>query len=97
MELHTRWAGAYPGAVGIIERDLDSLLRFYQWEACHWPACGPRTPSNVGGANVLCMTHGIGLHGRWQGNPWCHALRATRMVHQGQGGTAWSFRQGHPP
>jgi transposase-like protein len=28
----------YPGAVGVIERDLDSLLRFYEWEKPHW-AC----------------------------------------------------------
>ena len=38
------WARAYSSAVGIIERDLDSLLRFYRWEQKYWPSLRTTNP-----------------------------------------------------
>ena len=34
--LKDQWGIHYPGAVGVIERDLDSLLRFYQFNPTYW-------------------------------------------------------------
>lgn len=39
-----RWGKAYPTAVGIIERDLDSLLRFLQFEERYWPRLRTTNP-----------------------------------------------------
>jgi putative transposase len=38
------WARAYSSAVGIIERDLDSLLRFYRWEQKYWSSLRTTNP-----------------------------------------------------
>ena len=40
----TRWQSTYATAVGLLERDLDSLLRFYQWEARYWPSLRTTNP-----------------------------------------------------
>ncbi len=44
VELKGKWARAYPSAVGIIERDLDSLLRFYRFEQKYWPSLRTTNP-----------------------------------------------------
>ena len=36
VALVAKWKKKYPGAVGVVERDLDSLLRFYAWEERYW-------------------------------------------------------------
>ena len=33
-----------PGLVEIIERDLDSLLRFFRWEVPYWPSLRTTNP-----------------------------------------------------
>lgn len=42
--LRDRWRGVYPTAVGIIERDLDSLLRFFQFDEKYWPSLRTTNP-----------------------------------------------------
>jgi hypothetical protein len=32
VEMKRRWQKTHPSAVATIERDLDSVLRFYEWE-----------------------------------------------------------------
>ncbi len=44
VELRGRWAKTHPSAVSVIERDLDSLLRFYEWEECYWPSLRTTNP-----------------------------------------------------
>lgn len=43
-QLRLQWQGVYPTAVEIIERDLDSLLRFFRWEARYWPSLRTTNP-----------------------------------------------------
>ncbi len=43
-ELVAKWKPKYPGAVGVIERDLDSLLRFFAWEARYWASLRTTNP-----------------------------------------------------
>ena len=43
-KLETRWKPKYPAAVGVIERDLDSLLCFYAWEERYWPSLRTTNP-----------------------------------------------------
>lgn len=43
-ELKGQWAHDYPTAVGIIERDLDSLLRFYRFEPKYWASLRTTNP-----------------------------------------------------
>ena len=38
------WGGLFPGAVGVIERDLDSLLRFYQFDQKYWTTIRTTNP-----------------------------------------------------
>lgn len=44
VQLKKRWGTAYSGAVGVIERDLDSLLRFYQFPDPYWPSLRTTNP-----------------------------------------------------
>jgi transposase-like protein len=44
VDLVSHWKAKYPSAVEVIERDLDSLLRFYQWEARYWPSLRTTNP-----------------------------------------------------
>jgi putative transposase len=44
VELKRRWGRSHPSAVAVIERDLDSLLRFYEWEPCYWPSLRTTNP-----------------------------------------------------
>jgi putative transposase len=44
VELKGQWARAYPSAVAIIERDLDSLLRFHRFEPKYWPSLRTTNP-----------------------------------------------------
>jgi putative transposase len=47
VALKGQWGRAYASAVGIIERALDSLLRFYRFEHKYWPSLrAPPTRSN---------------------------------------------------
>ena len=39
-----RWEKSYPSAVAVIVRDLDSLLRFYQWQPTYWPTLRTTNP-----------------------------------------------------
>ena len=39
-----RWEKPYPSAVAVIVRDLDSLLRFYQWQPNYWPTLRTTNP-----------------------------------------------------
>ena len=39
-----RWSATDPSAVAIIERDLDSLLRFYRWEPGYWHSLRTTNP-----------------------------------------------------
>jgi len=43
-KLVTNWSRSYPSAVNVITRDLDSLLRFYQWEDKYWPSLRTTNP-----------------------------------------------------
>jgi transposase-like protein len=38
------WQGSFPGAVSVIERDLDSLLRFYQFDKKYWTTIRSTNP-----------------------------------------------------
>jgi transposase-like protein len=42
--LESNWKTKYPTAVGVIERDLDSLLRFYDWEDRYWASLRTTNP-----------------------------------------------------
>jgi putative transposase len=44
VKLKGQWARDYPSAVGIIERDLDSLLRFYRFEPKYWASLRTTNP-----------------------------------------------------
>lgn len=44
VELRKRWSPSYPSAVAVIERDLDSLVRFYAWEEAYWPSLRTTNP-----------------------------------------------------
>ena len=44
VELKGQWGRAYSSAVGIIERALDSLLRFYRFESKYWPSLRTTNP-----------------------------------------------------
>jgi putative transposase len=44
VNLKGQWARDYPSAVGIIERDLDSLLRFYRFEPKYWASLRTTNP-----------------------------------------------------
>lgn len=39
-----RWEKSYPSAVAVIVRDIDSLLRFYQWQPNYWPTLRTTNP-----------------------------------------------------
>ena len=43
-ELEGRWRGRFPGAVQVIERDLDSLLRFHQFHPTYWATLRTTNP-----------------------------------------------------
>jgi transposase-like protein len=43
-ELTAQWKAKYPSAVGVIERDLDSLLRFFAWGEKYWPSLRTTNP-----------------------------------------------------
>lgn len=43
-ELKARWGGLFPTAVKIIERDLDSLLTFFQFDATYWTTLRTTNP-----------------------------------------------------
>jgi putative transposase len=42
--LESSWKTKYPTAVGVIERDLDSLLQFYDWEDRYWASLRTTNP-----------------------------------------------------
>jgi len=44
VELAAKWKKKYPAAVGVVERDLDSLLRFYAWEERYWASLRTTNP-----------------------------------------------------
>jgi putative transposase len=44
VNLKGQWARDYPSAVGIIERDLDSLLRFYRLAPKYWASLRTTNP-----------------------------------------------------
>lgn len=44
VEMKRRWQKTHPSAVATIERDLDSLLRFYEWEERYWPSLRTTNP-----------------------------------------------------
>jgi transposase-like protein len=46
VELAENWRKRYPTALAVIERDLESLLRFYAWEPRYWPSL--RTTNPIG-------------------------------------------------
>lgn len=52
---------AYPSAVGIIERDLDSLLRFYRFEQKYWPSLRTSNPIGLNQKRIS-----IGERRRWR-------------------------------
>jgi len=43
-DLREIWGRHYPGAVNVIERDLDSLLRFYQFNPTYWTTIRTTNP-----------------------------------------------------
>ena len=44
VQLKSKWGRPFPSAVQTIEKDLDSLLRFYQWEEKYWPSLRTTNP-----------------------------------------------------
>jgi putative transposase len=47
---------AYPSAVGIIERDLDSMLRFYRWKQKYKPSLRTSNPIERLNKEFKCRT-----------------------------------------
>jgi putative transposase len=43
-ELQAKWGRLFPSAVGILEKDLDSLLTFFQFEATYWTVLRTTNP-----------------------------------------------------
>ena len=43
-ELKDRWGRSFPTAVHVIERDLDSLLRFFQFDSTYWTVIRTTNP-----------------------------------------------------
>ncbi len=43
-ELKAKWGRLFPSAVGILEKDLDSLLTFFQFEATYWTVLRTTNP-----------------------------------------------------
>jgi putative transposase len=43
-ELKAKWGRLFPSAVGIIEKDLDSLLTFFQFDATYWTVLRTTNP-----------------------------------------------------
>ena len=43
-ELKAQWGRLFPSAVGILERDLDSLLSFFQFDATYWTVLRTTNP-----------------------------------------------------
>jgi putative transposase len=52
--LSATWKSRYPSAVGVIARDLDSLLRFLAWDERYWPSL--RTTDPIERANKESST-----------------------------------------
>jgi putative transposase len=44
FELKDRWGRMFPSAVGVIEKDLDSLLTFFQFDATYWTVLRTTNP-----------------------------------------------------
>lgn len=42
--LKAQWGRTYPGAVSVIERDLDALVRFFQFDATYWASIRTTNP-----------------------------------------------------
>ena len=42
--LKDQWGRTYPGAVGVLERDLDALLTFFQFDATYWATIRTTNP-----------------------------------------------------
>lgn len=42
--LKAQWGRTYPGAVSVIERDLDALVRFFQFDATYWATIRTTNP-----------------------------------------------------
>jgi putative transposase len=43
-ELKAKWGRLFPSAVGILEKDIDSLLTFFQFEATYWTVLRTTNP-----------------------------------------------------
>jgi transposase-like protein len=43
-ELKAKWGRLFPSAVGILEKDLDSLLTFFQFDATYWTVLRTTNP-----------------------------------------------------
>jgi len=43
-QLRLQWKSVYPTAIEILERDLDSLLRFFRWGTPYWPSLRTTNP-----------------------------------------------------
>lgn len=43
-ELKAQWGRSFPGAVAIIEKDLDALLRFFQFDPAYWTVLRTTNP-----------------------------------------------------
>ena len=43
-DLGAKWNGAFPSAVGVLAKDLDSLLTFFQFEATYWTVLRTTNP-----------------------------------------------------
>lgn len=53
--LKDRWGRLFPSAVGVVEKDMDSLLRFFQFDATDWTVL--RTPHPIERLNKEFSAH----------------------------------------
>ena len=62
--LEAAFRAAYPSAVQIIERDLESLLRFYRWEPSYWHSLRTTDPIERVNKEFKRRTKAMGITGR---------------------------------
>ena len=86
-ELKAKWGRLFPSAVGILEKDLDSLLTFFQFDATYWTMLRTTNPIERLNKEFKRRTKAMEVTGGEMSTYRCLAYVAQTMEYR------WSF---HP-